>query len=139
MKSKINILIIVLVAVIVIIGAILLFSNQTEPLPEEQEEVEETISMTGVVTYVELEGGFFGILGDDGLQYFPTNLDPSFQEDGLAVEFVGQIQDDYTDVYMWGLPIEISEISLIVAEEETETETEGEEDIQAEVEEETAE
>jgi len=138
MKSKVNILIIVLVAVIVIIGAILLFSNRTEPLPEEQEEVEETVSMTGVITYVELEDGFFGILGDDGLQYFPINLDPSFEEDGLAVEFAGEIQDDYADIYMWGLPIEISEISLAVEEGE-ETETEVEEGIEAEVEEETAE
>jgi hypothetical protein len=124
MKSKVNILIIALVVIIVIIGAVLIFGGSSpvdEPVVEE-----ETIDTVGTVTYVDLEGGFFGIISVDGYQYFPINLDESLQEDGLEIEFLANIDEDYVDVYMWGLPIEIVEASALEASEEPEPELEPE-------------
>ncbi len=124
MKSKVNLLIIVLVIVIVIIGAILIFSGpKVEVEPETETEEEITIDTTGTVTYIDLEGGFFGIVSFDGYQYFPINLDESLQEDGLEIDFTARVDEDYVDVHMWGLPVEIIEAGIA---EETEEAVEGE-------------
>ncbi|MCS7242333.1 MAG: hypothetical protein NZ706_06645, partial [Candidatus Caldatribacterium sp.] len=48
------------------------------------------IQVTGTVVYVPLEGGFFGILGDNGVQYEPVNLPEEFRVDGLRVVFVAE-------------------------------------------------
>lgn len=36
--------------------------------------------LTGVVKHIELEGGFFGIVGDDGQKYDPVNLPAEFKK-----------------------------------------------------------
>jgi hypothetical protein len=116
MKSKTNILIIALVAVIVVIGAFLIFGGSDEIVddPIVDEPVDTTVSSTGVITYVDLEGGFFAILGDDGVEYFPINLDPLLEVDGTSVSFSGEIVEDYMGIQMWGTPIELTEISEII-------------------------
>jgi Ca2+-binding EF-hand superfamily protein len=47
------------------------------------------IAAHGVVTWVELEGGFYGIVTEDGEQYDPVNLPGSLQVEGLVISFVG--------------------------------------------------
>lgn len=51
------------------------------------------ICSTGVIVYHSFEGGFFGIISDDGKNYEPINLPPMFELDGLRVIFIGQILD----------------------------------------------
>lgn len=132
MKSKANVLIIALVIIIIIVGAILIFGgSEPQPLPPAEngedpidEPIEEPvgyiISGTGTVSYVDLEGGFYGIMGDDGTQYQPINLAANMQEDGLRLNFSGQVIEDYVDMYMWGVPLEIEEASVIAEAEEIE-------------------
>lgn len=71
---------------------------------------DEVISGTGTVTYLSLEGGFFGIIGDDGERYDPVNLDEEFQVDGLRVHFKARICESQVSVHMWGTIVEIIEI-----------------------------
>lgn len=124
MKSKSNVLIVVLVIIIIIVAAILIFGSSEEELPapvpenEEQPSVEpvgslEEVSGTGTIYYIDLEGGFYGILSDDGVQYQPVNLSPGMQVDGLRVQFSGQFVEDSATIAMWGIPITISEASVI--------------------------
>ena len=61
---------------------------------------------TGIITYISLEGGFFGIISDDGNKYDPINLEPQFEIDGLRVIFIGQILDLFS-IHMWGRIIRI--------------------------------
>ncbi|MFX1551339.1 MAG: hypothetical protein ACFFB9_13400 [Promethearchaeota archaeon] len=61
---------------------------------------------TGVITYVPLEGGFFGIISDDGNEYDPINLQPEFEIDGLRIIFMGQLLNLYS-IHMWGRIIRI--------------------------------
>jgi hypothetical protein len=42
------------------------------------------VRITGTVSHLDLEGGFYAIRGDDGVTYDPTNLPPAFQRDGLS-------------------------------------------------------
>lgn len=76
-----------------------------------KEEEEPYIRTSGVVTYIDLEGGFYGIIAEDGTQYLPLNLDEAFEVDGLAVSFEAEPQDVAT-IQMWGQPVEIIAISL---------------------------
>jgi len=76
-----------------------------------KEEEEPFIRTTGVVTYIDLVGGFYGIIAEDGRQYLPLNLDEGFEVDGLKVSFEAEPQDVAT-IYMWGEPVEIVAISV---------------------------
>jgi hypothetical protein len=71
------------------------------------------VTIQGTVTYVELEGGFYGILGEDGHDYFPLELDDRFRKDGLRVRFEARKEPALT-IQQWGTPVRIVSISAIV-------------------------
>ncbi|MDG6256237.1 MAG: hypothetical protein QCH35_01420 [Methanomicrobiaceae archaeon] len=71
----------------------------------------------GTVRIVPLEGGFFGIVSDDGHKYYPINLADEYKVQGLRVRFVAQLRGDVVTIQQWGTPIEIIEIEAIVGEE----------------------
>jgi len=71
---------------------------------------ENIVKANGTVIYIELEGGFFGIIADDGSKYKPINLTESFQKDGLKVRFEGKLNTELMGIYMWGKLIEITKI-----------------------------
>ncbi len=72
----------------------------------------DVVSRTGTVKFNELEGGFYGIVGDDGKNYDPINLREEFRKDGLSIRFQMKIREDITTTHMWGTPIEITKIEL---------------------------
>lgn len=67
---------------------------------------------TGTVRYVPIEGGFYGIVSDDGKNYDPANLPTEFQQDNLKIRFTGKILKDRVGFHMWGEIIEIEDISI---------------------------
>jgi len=73
---------------------------------------EEVISANGTIEYISLEGGFYGIVTDEGEKYLPLNLPEEFKKDGLRVWFKAKPKNVAT-IQMWGKPIEILEIKLI--------------------------
>ena len=68
---------------------------------------------TGTVTYIDLEGGFYGIIGDNQENYDPINLPDEFQQEGLRVRFTAKYRDDLASIHMWGRIIEILQIEAI--------------------------
>ena len=52
------------------------------------------VSGSGTVVYIDLEGGFYGIVSEDGKEYLPLNLPPQYQENGISVVFEGVIRED---------------------------------------------
>ncbi|MFH0769521.1 MAG: hypothetical protein V1932_08185 [Chloroflexota bacterium] len=68
------------------------------------------VSQTGAVKLINLEGGFYGIVGDDGKNYDPANLSQEFRVDGLRVSFEAKILKDVATTRMWGTPVEIIKI-----------------------------
>ncbi|HQK83511.1 MAG TPA: hypothetical protein PLK24_06160 [Atribacter sp.] len=70
-------------------------------------------STNGTVTYIDLEGGFYGIIGDNQENYDPINLPDEFQQDGLQVAFTAKYRDDLAGFHMWGRIIEILQIEAI--------------------------
>jgi hypothetical protein len=71
---------------------------------------ENTVTATGTIAFMRLEGGFFGIITDDGEKYLPINLPEEYQKDGLKVTFEGRLRPDISGIHMWGKYIELIRI-----------------------------
>jgi hypothetical protein len=67
----------------------------------------------GVITYIDLEGGFYGIISGDGHHYDPINLPGEFQEDGIHVKYILEILDDQSNIHQWGTMVEVIHIEKI--------------------------
>lgn len=74
---------------------------------------EDIISDTGTVRYVELEGGFYGIIADDSTRYLPDSLGARFQEDGMRIRFRAQLRDNVVTAQMWGQPVRMLDIARL--------------------------
>ncbi|MDA0346092.1 MAG: hypothetical protein O3C43_01815 [Verrucomicrobia bacterium] len=72
--------------------------------------VPKPLTILGFIKYIELEGGFFGIMTESGSKYFPDYLDPDFKVDGLSVRVQATPQEQILGIQMWGTPIEIIKI-----------------------------
>ncbi|HTY15883.1 MAG TPA: hypothetical protein VMC42_09280 [Methanoregulaceae archaeon] len=64
-------------------------------------------SATGTVTWLPMEGGFFGIVSDDGKQYDPLNLPKEYAQDGMRVRFTAKTDPDMASFHMWGTIVSI--------------------------------
>jgi len=102
-KKRRLLILYIAISIIVILGTVLPFA-----LPRE-----DTISGTGTVTFVDLEGGFYGIIADGGIQYDPTNLDRNFEQDKLRVNFEGRIRSDVVNTHQWGTILELTKIEKL--------------------------
>lgn len=69
------------------------------------------LAFNGKVERVELEGGFWGIITDDGRRLDPGKLPAAVQVDGLQVQGEAKLLTDVMTVRMWGTPVELLEIS----------------------------
>jgi len=70
------------------------------------------ITGVGEVRYMEFEGGFYGIVSDQGDKYLPLNLEEEYKKDGLRVSFE-IVPADVMTLQMWGNPVEIKDIKLL--------------------------
>jgi hypothetical protein len=68
--------------------------------------------VTGTVLHMDVEGGFFGIVGDDSVKYHPVELAPAFQKDGLRVKFSAR-PTNATTMHMWGKAVELKSIEVL--------------------------
>jgi len=64
----------------------------------------------GTVTFVDLEGGFYGIHGDDGEDYYPVQLDEEYRVNGLRVSFEFEPAKEVVTIHMWGTPVTLTYI-----------------------------
>lgn len=106
------VILLILIALLVVLGGVALialglfmpFDSNGPDLPED------AITFSGIVTYVDLEGGFWGFIADDGTKYLPVNLppDPGLQE-GQRVE-VTAVPVDVSTIQMWGTPIRVLQL-----------------------------
>lgn len=64
----------------------------------------------GMITYVNLEGGFYGIIDDAGRHLDPVNLPAQYRKDGLKVNFSYRASKNSVSFHMWGTIIELIEI-----------------------------
>lgn len=91
--------------------------NLEEPIRQEDKEPvikgdeeplvkKDIVEATGIIKYVDLEGGFYGILAENK-KYKPVNLPKELETDGLKVKFKAKIRKDLVSIHMWGTLIEL--------------------------------
>jgi len=68
----------------------------------------------GTIQYIDLEGGFYGIIGDDQEHYDPINLPEVFKQDNLRVEFKARLSPSQYGIHQWGKIIYILEIKQLI-------------------------
>ena len=73
------------------------------------------LHLTGYVDYVNTNGGFFAIVGDDGQKYQPTNLPHKLRTVGLPIKFDARINDNIVSTFMWGTIIDVSNVAPLSA------------------------
>ena len=76
---------------------------------EEQAGVHEV----GTILFNDLEGGFWGFLGDSGVRYEPMNLPNEFKVQGVKVRIMGRRLEDVGSLHMWGDILEIQSIERL--------------------------
>jgi hypothetical protein len=70
-------------------------------------------TITGTITYVDVEGGFYGIVTDDGAKLDPVNLPEEFRQEGLRVRARVQRLEDRVSIHMWGRLVRVLEIERL--------------------------
>ena len=74
---------------------------------------QENVWRTGTVKYMEFEGGFFGIVDENGTKLLPMKLAKQYRKNGTVLKFKGYIIKDMATIQQWGTPFEITEVELI--------------------------
>jgi len=69
------------------------------------------MTFSAEVRWIPLEGGFYGLVAEDGRRFLPLNLPEEFEQDGLEVWVRGKPSDTAT-IRMWGTPFEIYEMKI---------------------------
>lgn len=69
-----------------------------------------TFAVRGTITHFPFEGGFYGIVADDGGEYLPLNLPPEFAKDGLFVVATIEPAEGMSTIQQWGMPVRIVEM-----------------------------
>ena len=69
--------------------------------------------MQGTVRYMNLEGGFWGIIADNGQQILPQSLPQEFKQDGLRLSFKSSEITDMMTIQQWGTPFKLTDIELV--------------------------
>jgi hypothetical protein len=69
-----------------------------------------SISGLGQVRFIQLDQGFYGIIGENGEKYEPVNLPGEYKQKFLEVKFTAKPRPDIKSSHMWGQPIEITDI-----------------------------
>jgi hypothetical protein len=79
--------------------------------PPQQQRNEQMI--TGTVLYITIEGGFYGLVADDGEKYDPINLPEEYKQNGLRVKFQVERKKGMASIHMWGIIAEIVKIEKL--------------------------
>jgi hypothetical protein len=66
----------------------------------------------GRVQFLNLEGGFYGIITDSGKKLLPMNMAKEFAQNGAIIRVKGKVKDVMT-IQQWGTPFMITDIELI--------------------------
>jgi hypothetical protein len=71
----------------------------------------EPLDNIGTIIFQDISGGFYGIVTDDSINYFPLDLEKRFMRDGMRISFNFSKPKYRVDtIVMWGEPIYITDI-----------------------------
>lgn len=98
---------------LIIVGAAFAVTSTWALLAQSQARTRKgEIQGVGTVRYMSFEGGFWGIVGDNGKNYDVGHLPQEFQRDGLRVRFSVNLTD-YLSYHMWGYVVSLVSIERL--------------------------
>jgi len=65
------------------------------------------------VKYFDFEGGFYGLISNEGKKFLPMNLTKKYRVDGTLLEVKGKVIKDMMTIQQWGTAFNITEVNLI--------------------------
>jgi hypothetical protein len=71
------------------------------------------IAIRGEIVFLDFEGGFYGVIGNNEKHYDPINLPNEFQEEGLKILVIARISENQISFHMRGIIIEIRYFKII--------------------------
>jgi hypothetical protein len=80
---------------------------------------QEARTVMGTVQHIEVEGGFYGIVTNDGQKLDPVNLPKDFQQDGVRIEVRVVPLPGRVSIHQWGELVRILEIERLPPAGET--------------------
>ena len=69
--------------------------------------------ITATVTFIDLEGGFYGLMTEDGEKLLPSNLPKEFLKDGTVIQFHATTLKDMQSLHQWGTLVELKDVTLL--------------------------
>lgn len=73
----------------------------------------EAVMLQGTVRYLHMEGGFWGIVADNGQHILPKNLPQEYRKDGIRLSFSAQEITGMMTIQQWGKLSNLSDITVI--------------------------
>jgi len=98
---------------IIVILILLVAAGAPAARAGDKEKGADILSGTGIISHINLEGGFYGLIADDGQKYLPKDLAREFKIDGLRVRYQVMILTGVVTMYMWGTPVEVLSIERL--------------------------
>ncbi|OGU62368.1 MAG: hypothetical protein A2V66_06605 [Ignavibacteria bacterium RBG_13_36_8] len=97
---------------VVIFFLIFLMIGISQACSVDESDNSQVFGAIGTVHYIDLEGGFYGIITEYQQQFDPINLPDEFKVDGILIRIQYIIRDDQASLHMWGILIELVSIEL---------------------------
>lgn len=69
-----------------------------------------TKTITGKITWQDLEMGFWGIIDHKGNEYLPINLPSNCEENGKEVKMEVEVLKDAMTMVMWGTAVRVVKV-----------------------------
>lgn len=86
------------------------------PIKKQSNQVDaKQLSFIATVKFMNLEGGFFGLVSNEGKHWLPLNLNKEFQQHGAVIKVKGNPVKGMMTIQQWGTPFSITHIELIKA------------------------
>lgn len=67
----------------------------------------------GTLQFINLEGGFYGFIGDKGERLLPLNLDVKYRQHGAVLNIYGFVDNDIMTIQQWGKPFRVLKVEVI--------------------------
>lgn len=71
------------------------------------------VEVDATIQFVDVEGGFWAIRGDDGVTYDPRAFPPDFRKEGLRVHAVLNQRDDMAGAHMVGPIVDVLHLEVL--------------------------
>ncbi len=84
-------------------------AKQDTQNPQEQQ----MITVTGTIRFLPMEGGFYGLDGENGKKYMPQGIDKSMLKNGLVVEVTGTVLTDMLTFQQYGEVLKVKSSKII--------------------------